>query len=188
MRFLAAKKHLTEAELRYLTDIDHHDHEALAVFDPGPSRSAPPRRRKHMLARPRPSDSRPRGAGGHCPRQAAYRRITAASLRLPRAEAGRPTQGVARRPEAGLWALLPRTHARHALRQLTGRQRDVLALMAEGHSNTAIATRLFVTEHTVEKHVKNIFATLRLTPSPEDHRRVLAVLAFLQASYPPSAH
>ena len=141
-----------------------------------------------MLARPGPSHSRLHGAGGYCLRRPKRRRITAASPRPPRAEAGPPTRAATPRPEAGLWALLPRTHARHALKQLTGRQRDVLALMAEGHSNTAIATRLFVTEHTVEKHVKNIFATLRLTPSPEDHRRVLAVLAYLQASYPPTAH
>ena len=67
------------------------------------------------------------------------------------------------------------------LEQLTDREREVLALMAEGRSNQAIAERLFVTEHTVEKHVKNIFATLRLPPSPDDHRRVLAVVTFLNA-------
>ncbi len=67
------------------------------------------------------------------------------------------------------------------LEQLTDRERDVLALMAEGRSNKAIAERLFVTEHTVEKHVKNILATLRLPPSPDDHRRVLAVVTFLNA-------
>jgi len=67
------------------------------------------------------------------------------------------------------------------LGQLTDRERDVLALMAEGRSNKAIAEQLFVTEHTVEKHVKNIFATLRLPPSPDDHRRVLAVVTFLNA-------
>ena len=67
------------------------------------------------------------------------------------------------------------------LEQLTDRERDVLALMAEGRSNKAIADRLFVTEHTVEKHVKNIFATLQLPPSADDHRRVLAVAAFLNA-------
>jgi DNA-binding NarL/FixJ family response regulator len=67
------------------------------------------------------------------------------------------------------------------LEQLTDRERDVLALMAEGRSNRAIAERLFVTEHTVEKHVKNIFSTLRLPPSPDDHRRVLAVITYLNA-------
>ena len=63
--------------------------------------------------------------------------------------------------------------------KLTGREREVLALMAEGRSNKAIAERLFVSEYTVEKHVGNIFTTLRLPPSPDDHRRVLAVVAFL---------
>jgi DNA-binding NarL/FixJ family response regulator len=67
------------------------------------------------------------------------------------------------------------------LHHLTEREQDVLELMAEGRSNKAIAERLFVSEHTVEKHVKNIFATLRLPPSTDDHRRVLAVLAFLNA-------
>ena len=67
------------------------------------------------------------------------------------------------------------------LEQLTEREREVLALMAEGRSNKAIAERLFVTEHTVEKHVKNIFNTLRLPPSPDDHRRVLAVVTYLNA-------
>jgi len=67
------------------------------------------------------------------------------------------------------------------LTDLTDREREVLALMAEGRSNRAIAERLFVTEHTVEKHVKNIFATLRLPLSPDDHRRVLAVVTYLNA-------
>ena len=74
----------------------------------------------------------------------------------------------------------PRRH-NGALEQLTDREREVLGLMAEGRSNKAIAERLFVTEHTVEKHVKNIFATLRLPPSADDHRRVLAVVTFLNA-------
>jgi len=65
--------------------------------------------------------------------------------------------------------------------KLTGREREVLTLMAEGRSNKAIAERLFVSEYTVEKHVGNIFTTLRLPPSPDDHRRVLAVVAFLNA-------
>ena len=74
----------------------------------------------------------------------------------------------------------PRRHS-DPLEQLTDREREVLGLMAEGRSNKAIAERLFVTEHTVEKHVKNIFATLRLPPSADDHRRVLAVVTFLNA-------
>jgi DNA-binding NarL/FixJ family response regulator len=68
------------------------------------------------------------------------------------------------------------------LDDLTERELEVLALMAEGRSNKAIAERLFITEHTVEKHVKNIFATLRLPSSGDDHRRVLAVVTFLNAT------
>ena len=68
-----------------------------------------------------------------------------------------------------------------ALEHLTDREREVLALMAEGRSNKAIAQQLFVTEHTVEKHVKSILGTLRLPQSPEDHRRVLAVLTYLHS-------
>jgi DNA-binding NarL/FixJ family response regulator len=68
------------------------------------------------------------------------------------------------------------------LEHLTERELEVLALMAEGRSNKAIAERLYITEHTVEKHVKNIFATLRLPQSEDDHRRVLAVVTFLNAT------
>jgi DNA-binding NarL/FixJ family response regulator len=67
------------------------------------------------------------------------------------------------------------------LEDLTERELDVLSLMAEGRSNKAIGERLFITEHTVEKHVKNIFATLRLPQSADDHRRVLAVITFLNS-------
>jgi DNA-binding NarL/FixJ family response regulator len=67
------------------------------------------------------------------------------------------------------------------LEHLTEREREVLGLMAEGRSNKAIAERLFVTEHTVEKHVKSIFGTLRLPPSADDHRRVLAVITYLNS-------
>jgi DNA-binding NarL/FixJ family response regulator len=74
-----------------------------------------------------------------------------------------------------------RRQADNPLEHLTDREREVLALMAEGRSNRAIAERLFVTEHTVEKHVKNIFGSLRLPPSPDDHRRVLAVIAYLES-------
>jgi DNA-binding NarL/FixJ family response regulator len=65
------------------------------------------------------------------------------------------------------------------LEDLTEREREVLSLMAEGRSNKAIGQRLFITEHTVEKHVKSIFGKLRLPASADDHRRVLAVLRFL---------
>jgi DNA-binding NarL/FixJ family response regulator len=63
--------------------------------------------------------------------------------------------------------------------RLTPRERDVLRLMAEGRSNAAIAGALFVTEKAVGKHTNNIFAKLDLPPAPDDHRRVLAVLAWL---------
>ena len=62
---------------------------------------------------------------------------------------------------------------------LSEREREVLALMAEGRSNRAIAERLVVTERTVEKHVRSILIKLRIPASQEDHRRVLAVLAYL---------
>jgi DNA-binding NarL/FixJ family response regulator len=68
------------------------------------------------------------------------------------------------------------------LEHLTDRELEVLALMAEGRSNKAIGERLFITEHTVEKHVKSIFGALRLPPSPDDHRRVLAVVRLLDAT------
>jgi len=64
---------------------------------------------------------------------------------------------------------------------LSPREREVLALMAEGRSNTGIASQLWVTEGTVEKHVHSILGKLRLPETAEDHRRVLAVLTFLEA-------
>jgi DNA-binding NarL/FixJ family response regulator len=71
--------------------------------------------------------------------------------------------------------------ADNPVEHLTDREREVLALMAEGRSNHAIAERLFVTDHTVEKHVKSIFGTLCLPLSPDDHRRVLAVITYLSS-------
>jgi DNA-binding NarL/FixJ family response regulator len=68
---------------------------------------------------------------------------------------------------------------RDPLEGLTARERDVLALMAEGRSNTGIAHSLWIAEGTVEKHVRNIFQKLKLPDAPDDHRRVLAVIAFL---------
>jgi len=71
--------------------------------------------------------------------------------------------------------------ARHTstLATLTARERDVLTLMAEGRSNTAIADQLVISDRAVEKHISNIFSKLGLPPSDSDHRRVLAVLAYL---------
>jgi serine/threonine-protein kinase PknK len=67
------------------------------------------------------------------------------------------------------------------LAPLSDREREVLAMMAEGRSNAGIARRLWVTEGTVEKHVRSILQKLNLLETDEDHRRVLAVLTFLQA-------
>jgi DNA-binding NarL/FixJ family response regulator len=70
---------------------------------------------------------------------------------------------------------------RDPLDGLSPRERDVLALMAEGASNAGIAARIFVSEGTVEKHVRSILTKLNLPESATDHRRVLAVLTFLEA-------
>ncbi|MFN0093934.1 MAG: response regulator transcription factor [Dehalococcoidia bacterium] len=75
---------------------------------------------------------------------------------------------------------LGRQGARSRVASLTERERDVLAQMAEGRSNSGIAQRLVLTEKTVESHIANIFAKLDLAPEPEDHRRVLAVRAWLE--------
>jgi DNA-binding NarL/FixJ family response regulator len=76
--------------------------------------------------------------------------------------------------------LLVRRRRDDPLSNLTPREREVLALMAEGRSNTAIARKMVVTDGAVEKHVRNIFTKLDLPPDDEQHRRVLAVLAYLQ--------
>jgi DNA-binding NarL/FixJ family response regulator len=76
--------------------------------------------------------------------------------------------------------LLVRRRRDDPLRELTPREREVLALMAEGRSNTAIARTLVVSDGAVEKHVRNIFTKLRLPPDTEQHRRVLAVLTYLR--------
>jgi DNA-binding NarL/FixJ family response regulator len=67
------------------------------------------------------------------------------------------------------------------LEEITPREREVLALMAQGRSNSGIARELWVTEGTVEKHVHSILGKLSLADTQDDHRRVLAVLAFLEA-------
>jgi DNA-binding NarL/FixJ family response regulator len=77
--------------------------------------------------------------------------------------------------------LVGRARRDDPLEELTPREREVLELMAEGRSNNAIAEKMTVTERAVEKHVTSIFGKLGLPPAPEDHRRVLAVLAFLRA-------
>ena len=86
--------------------------------------------------------------------------------------------GTALDPEV-VGQLLGRTRPRSALDELTPREREVLSLMAEGRSNQAICTKLFLSPKTVERHVHNIFSKLGLLSDPDDHRRVLAVLAYL---------
>jgi len=82
-------------------------------------------------------------------------------------------------------SLVRTSRAREPLDALTPRERDVLALMAEGRSNAAIAERLWLTERTVESHIRRILTKLDLPDAPGDHRRVLAVLAYLRASTQP---
>ena len=77
--------------------------------------------------------------------------------------------------------LLERHSRTEPLTRLTAREREVLALMAEGRSNAAIAQRLFITEKAVSKHAAGIFTRLGLAPSDDDNRRVLAVLAYLDS-------
>jgi DNA-binding NarL/FixJ family response regulator len=77
--------------------------------------------------------------------------------------------------------LLARTRRQKPIAELSPREREVLGLMAEGRSNGAIADALVITQRAVEKHVKSIFQKLRLTPAETDHRRVLAVLRYLDA-------
>jgi DNA-binding NarL/FixJ family response regulator len=80
--------------------------------------------------------------------------------------------------------MLGRRRAEDPLEELTPREREVLGLMAEGRSNQAIADALVISERAVEKHVTSIFAKLKLPQAAEDHRRVLAVLAFLGTASP----
>ena len=77
--------------------------------------------------------------------------------------------------------LLARRASQQPIARLTSREREVLGLMAEGRSNSAIAQRLVVSEKAVSKHCTSIFAKLDLPPSDDDNRRVLAVLAYLDS-------
>jgi DNA-binding NarL/FixJ family response regulator len=76
--------------------------------------------------------------------------------------------------------LVGRRRSRSAIDDLSRREREVLALMAEGRSNRGIADSMVVTVPAVERHVTSIFSKLRLQPAAEDHRRVLAVLEYLR--------
>jgi DNA-binding NarL/FixJ family response regulator len=78
--------------------------------------------------------------------------------------------------------LLARQRRDDPLAELSAREREVLALMAEGRSNSGIARQLWISESAVEKHVKSILAKLRLPATADDHRRVLAVVTFLKSS------
>lgn len=78
--------------------------------------------------------------------------------------------------------LLARSRRRDPLERLTPREREVLALMAEGRANSAIARHIVVTDKAVEKHVSNIFVKLDLAPTDTEHRRVVAVLRWLEGS------
>jgi DNA-binding NarL/FixJ family response regulator len=75
--------------------------------------------------------------------------------------------------------LLAASRVKDPLQDLSAREREVLALMAEGRSNAGIARQLWVTEGTVEKHVRSILMKLQMQEAGDDHRRVLAVLTFL---------
>jgi DNA-binding NarL/FixJ family response regulator len=87
--------------------------------------------------------------------------------------------GTALDPEV-VTQLMGASHHTDTLAALSGREREVLALMAEGRTNSAIATGLVISEGAVEKHVANIFSKLDLPATPTDHRRVLAVLRYLE--------
>jgi DNA-binding NarL/FixJ family response regulator len=89
--------------------------------------------------------------------------------------------GSALDPEVVASLLVP-MHPEPAFAQLTEREREVLGLVAEGRSNAAVARRLYTTERTVETHVRHVFVKLGLYDSDDDHRRVLAVLAYLRNS------
>jgi DNA-binding CsgD family transcriptional regulator len=99
----------------------------------------------------------------------AVRRVGSGPITVDREEIGR---------------LLARSRDREPVEALTAREREILALMAEGRSNQAIASTLFLGTKTVESHIKSIFGKLDLELAPEDHRRVLAVLTYLRSGEP----
>ena len=78
--------------------------------------------------------------------------------------------------------LFARKRRQGPLNELTDREREVLALIAEGHSNNSIATKLFLSRKTIESHISQIFVKLDLRDSPDGHRRVLAVLTYLRST------
>jgi DNA-binding CsgD family transcriptional regulator len=90
-------------------------------------------------------------------------------------------EGLVRPGPEVIGKLLERRARTEPVARLTAREREVLALMAEGRSNVAIAQRLFITEKAVSKHAAGIFAKPDLALSDDDHRRVLAVLAYLDS-------
>ena len=94
---------------------------------------------------------------------------------------GRVSRGGSVVDPALVQELLTARDVEDPLEELTRRERDVLALMAEGRSNAGIGRRLWITERTVEKHVTSILSKLRLPGTDDDHRRVLAVVRFLDA-------
>jgi DNA-binding NarL/FixJ family response regulator len=77
--------------------------------------------------------------------------------------------------------LVGRRRHREAIEELTEREREVLQLMAQGRTNSAVGSRLHLSPKTVEAHIRNIFMKLQLEPAEDDHRRVLAVLTYLRA-------
>jgi DNA-binding NarL/FixJ family response regulator len=93
---------------------------------------------------------------------------------------GRVARGGTAVDPAVVAALVGRRRARDPLDELTPREREVMALMAEGRSNRAIAAQLFIGDKTVETHVASILSKLGLEETPDDHRRVLAVLTWLR--------
>jgi DNA-binding NarL/FixJ family response regulator len=94
---------------------------------------------------------------------------------------GRILKGAAVVDPALVQELIAARHVQDPLEDLSPREREVLALMAEGRSNAGIARRLWVTEGTVEKHVRSILMKLQIPEAGDDHRRVLAVMRFLDA-------